>query len=457
MKADCTWRWGVLAVVLATSLVLAGCSGGGSGSTSSYGGITPGAPAGPASVEISLNTASATGSTAAPVRVDGAATVPTADPAFLWPQHVTDPKPEIAHVYMDVVKVSLMPAEEVSEGEDMDGELGDEDNSPDSKCPVKPHFVTIVPASPITIDLLKMENGKRLARFLNRFDQVPAGTYDKIRVYYENVKVVLSDGSKLRFHATAHSKFDIHFRNGHELVIPATTDSTQPDGWVKFFRVKIDVVGLKLQIKPGWGHWKHWKGCKVILRPQIFAEFVSPTLYSVAGTADKVSSASTPPVSGTFDVSFGTGFGYPRVIHAAFDNDTAWAYGDNVLAGSSWIVGVDNNAVAVMAFKNRAVVDVVGQFDPFKVFQASDIVFTFPDVRTGVVDNGWKSDNTFVLRLPAGNVVFPMPDRLAAYYDNAAAPHDPLTDLAIDNNVAVKARGYSVTDGIDAYWITVGP
>ena len=107
---------------------------GGSGATSSSGGIAPGALAGPSTVEISLNAASVTGSTAAPVTVAGSSTVPTADPAFLWPQHVTNPKPEIAHVYMDVVKVSLMPAEEVSEGEDMDGEIG-EDNSADSRTP----------------------------------------------------------------------------------------------------------------------------------------------------------------------------------------------------------------------------------------------------------------------------------------------------------------------------------
>ena len=42
------------------------------------------------------------------------------------------------------------------------------------------------------------------------------------------------------------------------------------------------------------------------------------------------------------------------------------------------------------------------------------------------------------------------------------APHDPLTDAAIDNNVRVMARGYNAFDppgnpvGVEAYWISVG-
>lgn len=435
---------------MAISLALAGCGGGGGGATSSSGGIVPGAPAGPATVEISLNAASVTGSAAAPVTVAGSSTVPTADPSFLWPQHVTDPKPEIAHVYMDVVKVSLMPASEVSEGEDMDGEIG-EDNSPDSAFPVKPHFITLVPDSPIRIDLLNLENGKKLARFLNRFDQVPAGTYDKIRVYYQNVQVVLSDNSVLRFHPTAHSKFDIHFRNGYELVIPEGTDRTQADGWVKFFRVKLDVVGLKLQITGGG---KSWKGCKVILRPQIFAEFVPPILYSVAGTAANVNGFTSPAVSGTFNIVYGKGPGYPKTIPAAFDNTTTWAWSDNVLGPSCWIVDVVNTA-GLGAFRDGATVEAVGPFNAAMVFQARDIVFSFPDVRSGVVDNGWKADNTFALRLAADNVVFPKPSRYMAYYDNVVPPNAPLTQAAIDNDVFVKARGYFTTGGIEAFWISI--
>jgi len=382
-------------------------------------------------------------------------TVPTADPLYRWPEEIREPSPQIAHVYMEVVKISLMPAEEGLESEEMDGDLQDS-NPPDSaSSPDTPRFITVVPEPPVRIDLLNLENGKTLARLLNRFDSVPTGTFDKIRVHYRKVKVVLADNSTVNFHPTANSKFDIHFRQGHELAIPAATDTTRIDGWVKFFRVKLDVVGLKLRII---SQGKSWKGSKVILRPQIFAEAVPPVLYSVAGTASNVGGVSTPPVSGTFDISFGTGPGYPRIVHAAFDNDTTWAYSDDVLARSSWIVDVAN-ATAAGAFRDRAKVEAIGPFDPSSsVFQATEIIFTFPDVMEGSADNVWILDDTaFIVRSLTDNVtVFPKPDRFAAYYDNGAFPHPPLTQAAIDNDVRVKARGYLATGGIEAFWITVG-
>jgi len=447
----------ILVTVTILAIFLAGCGGGG-GTTSSTGSVTPGAQVGPAAVEITLAAAPVTGSAAALVTVAGPASVPTLDPSYLWPEHVTDPTPRIAHVYMDVVKVSLMPAEEPFSGEDID----QDGNLPDPQAPSgKPRFVTIVPDSPICIDLLKLDNDKRFARFLNRFDSVPAGTYDKIRVYYQNVRVILANGDELPFHPTANSKFDIHFRQGHELVIPSTTDTTQDDGWVRLFRVKIDFVGLKLNVVPRGNGKKGWDSCKVILRPQIFAVAGNDVLYSVAGTADNVTGVASPTVEGTFDLSFGVGQGYPRIIHTAFHNGTTWAYSDNVLGGSHWIVDV-SSTTGFGAFRNGAIVEVIGRFDTSKVLQARDIVFTFPDLRRGVVDNGWRGDNTFVLRSPSDNVVFPKPDRSAAYYDNAVAPHFPLSDDAIDNNVRVKARGYTVRDpagnpvGIEAYWISIG-
>jgi hypothetical protein len=448
MMREHAWRRsGILAAGMALALALAGCGGGG---TSSIGSGSTAAPViGPAAVEISLAAAPSTGSTAVPVTVAGPSTVPTPDPLYKWTDEIREPSPEIAHVYMEVVKISLMPTAERFESEDMDGELQDANPPDPASFPEKPHFITVVPDSPVRIDLLNLENGKTLARILNRFDSVPTGTYDKIRVYYRNVKVVLKDDSKVNFHPTANSKFDIHFRQGHELVIPSTSDATQQDGWVKFFRVKLDVVGLKIRVV---SQGKSWKGCKAILRPQIFAEFLSPILYSVAGTASNVSSTATLPISGIFDVSFGTGPG--DTIHAAFDNNTSWAYSDNVLGHSSWIVDV-SNVTAVPAFRDRAMVEAVGAFDTSMMLQARAIVFTFPDEKSGVVDNGWRSDNTFVLRTSLDNV-FPMPDRLNAYYDNAVALHDPLTEEAIDNNVRVKARGYNVTGGIEAFWISIG-
>ena len=444
MKAHGWKGSGILVAVTAFALILTGCGGGGGTSSSN----SPGA-SGPATVELSIAAADVTGSAAPAVALSGSETVPSTDPRYMWPEQVD---PRIAHVYMDVVKVSLMPAKETfaPDGGDMEGVMQN-GNSPDPASPPDmPHFITLVPEAPIPIDLLNLENGKKLARFLNKFDQVPAGTYDKIRVYYKNVKVVLKDGSEVRFHPTANSKFDIHFRQGHELVIPVASDTTQtPDGWIKFFRVKLDVVGLKLMIVGGG---KNWNGSKVILRPQIFAEFVPPILYSVAGTATNVSSVSTPPVAGTFDISFGTG---PTIVHAAFDNDTMWAYSDNVLGHSSWTVDIPNTT-AVPAFRNRAKVLAIGPFDTSLVLQAAEIQFTFPDVKSGAVDNGWRADNTFLLRLATDNVVFPKPDRFTAYYDNGAFPHLPLTQAAVDNNVQVKARGYVATGGIEAFWITVG-
>ena len=447
--------------VLLISAGLAACGGGGGGSTSS---TSPGV-SGPVAVNISIAAADATGSAAPSVALSGSDTVPSTDPGYLWPEQVD---PRIAHVYMDVVKVSLMPADETFalDGGDMEGVI-QSGNSPDPGAPPNnPHFITLVPDNPIPIDLLNLKDGEELGRFFNKFDQVPAGTYDKIRVYYQNVTVALVGGGTMRFHPTANSKFDIHFRQGHELVIPVATDTTQPDGWVKFFSVKLDVVGLKLMIVGGG---KNWNGSKVILRPQIFAEFVPPILYSVAGTASRVSSVATSPVSGTFDVSFGSGPGYPRIIPVAFNNDTTWAYSDNVLGDSllvpSWTVNNVLNTTAVPAFQNRAKVMAIGPFDGSTTLQATAIVFTFPDVREGKADNVWipPDNNSFIIRSTDNVTVFPKPNRGSAYYDNLAFPHNTLDNTYLDNNLRVRARGYFEDLGalelkLQSYWISIdGP
>ena len=453
---------GYLLIVLLISAALAACGGGG-GSTSSS--TSPGV-SGPATLDISIAAADATGPTAPAVTVSGSDVVPSTDPVYLWPEQVD---PSIASVRMEVVKISLMPAEETFDGGDMNGEMQN-GNSPDPAAPPdKPHFITLVPDHPIPIDLLNLKNGRKFARFLKKFDQIPAGTYDKIRVYYQNVTVHLFSGETVRFHPTANSKFDIHFRQGHELVIPAvTTDTTQPNGWVKLYSVKLDVVGLKLMIVGGG---KNWKGSKVILRPQIFAEFLPPILYSVAGTASGVPTPSgTPPFSGTFNVSFGTGQGYPRVILVAFNNDTTWAYSDNVLGDSllvpAWTVEGVPNTAAVPAFRDRAKVMAIGPFDTSSLaFQATEIVFTFPDVREGRSDNVWiPPDNTafIIVRSLTDNVtVFPQPNRTDAYYDNLTSPHDPLDNTYLDNDLRVRARGYFENpEALDlilqSYWISIG-
>ena len=443
---------------LLISAALAACGGSGGGST----GSTSSGVAGPATVDISIAAAGVTGSAAPAVTVSGSDTVPSTDPGYLWPEQLTQLDPRIKHVYMEVVKVSLMPSEEAFGSGDMDGDIQAGSSPGPASLPDKPNFLTVEPESPVWIDLVKLENGKKLTRLLRKFDQVPAGTYDKIRVYYRRVNVVLWDDTPVYFHPTANSKFDIHFRQGHELVIPVASDTTQkPDGWVKFFQVKVKVVGLKLKIV---GQGKSLKGSKVILRPQIFAEFDPPILYSVAGTADVTgvppNSDLTLPVSGTFIVKFGTG---PTVIPVAYNGGTTWAYSDNVLGHSHWIVTNNETTIdptVMPVFRTGAKVMAIGPFDTSLVLQSTEIVFSFPYVKEGVVDNTWRSDNTFVLRYAApDNVVYPKPDRWTAYYDNAVdtvTPYGPLSHLAIVDNVIVKARGYAVSDGIDAYWISIG-
>jgi hypothetical protein len=380
--------------------------------------------------------------------------VSVADPAY---KPVSDIF-EIQHVYMEIVKVSLLPAEETGfDDADVEGEMGEDDRDDTHLWPPeKPGFVTLMPSSPTKIDLVKMEKGKQLARILNHFDHVPAGTYDKIRFYYREVKVVLADDTTIRFHPTAHSHFDIHFVNGKNLVIPASTDSSYPDSWVRFYKVRLDVVGLKIKVV---AQGKSWRGAKVILRPQVFAEFLPPVQYSVAGVVKRVYDGNTS-AEGDFDIAIVDGKEY---VVTFYDDATSWAYSDNVLARSPWVVSIDR-MIAFTALRERAIVEVVGRFLTGTTdFKAKEITVTFPDVSEGEVDNGWLPDNTFVLRLPVDNVVVPRPDRLNAYYDNLDSPHDALNDTHIDNNVWVKARGYHVpgpvpdTRRIEAYWISLGP
>ena len=432
----------ILASVIFSFLMLsAGCDGGGTGTSTG----SLGAPVGPAAVDISFvaDTANGVSTSAMPMAIKDPSYKPASDFG------------EIRHVYMEIVKVSLIPAEEAEfDGGDMVGDMDDNMGPYDSpRSPDKPGFVTLVPDTPIRIDLVKLERGKRLARILNHFDSVPAGTYNKIRVYYNRVRIVLADNSKVYFHPTAHSHFDIHFVAGKNLVIPETTDTTYPDSWIRMFKVKLDVVGLKIKVV---AQGKSWKGAKVILRPQVFAEFLPPVQYSVAGVVTRVFDGNTP-ARGDFDISVADGTDY---VVTFYDGATSWAYSDNVPARSTWVVSVDNS-IAFAALRKRAIVESVGRFLTGTTdFMAREITITFPDVLSGEVDEGWSSDNTFfVLRLPVDNVVVPQPDRLTVYYDNLASPHDALDYTYVDNNVSVKARGYLDQDmqQLEAYWISVAP
>jgi hypothetical protein len=129
-------------------------------------------------------------------------------------------------------------------------------------------------------------------------------------------------------------------------------------------------------------------------------------------------------------------------------------------------VQIDDMAFWISAFRTGAYVEAIGVFNTTSTpmtFRADRIFITFPYVREGYVDNGWRSDDTFVLRLPLDNVVYPKPGKGTAYYDNLFAPYLQLDNTFIDNNVFVKARGYASGisgnpgSGGEAYWISVGP
>jgi hypothetical protein len=267
---------------------------------------------------------------------------------------------------------------------------------------------------------------------------------------------VYPDGTEKLAHPTANYHFDVHFKsadlgerddvhleydalfNSHYLVIPVAPN---PADGVRLWSVAIRITGLKIH-ETGSG--------KVILRPQVFAELAKPVKYIVTGRAENVDHAIR-----SFDIRTPA-----NRFEAFYQPNTLWAFDDNVFDPLARKVGMDND-FAIAAFRNGAYVEAIGDFhltySHDLLLHAQKIFLSFPDVKSGVVDNGWRSDNTFVLRSPSDNVVFPKPDRLNAYYDNAVAPHLQLFDTAIDNNVRVKARGYDVTGGIEAFWISVGP
>lgn len=398
-----------LMIALMISVALTACGGGG-GSTSS---TSPGV-SGPATVGVSV--ASATdypaGTTFAVATASPVGT--SAPPASVSPS-------DFLHVWVKVNRIALIPVDSIPYMErnkpDRDGELEVEDTAMSND-----NFVTVELDPSKWIDLLHPPSG---AKILNRFPSVPAGEYGKIRVYYDSV-VGETATDNVTFHATAHYHFDVHFVGGN-LVVPVSSD---PSGGVRFFQVNIGVVGLKIVSNPN----------KVLLRPQVFATVDGAPKYIVTGEADQVNHADETfvvmAVHDNISVNYGSG--------------TKWFYFDGRFVGPFYNPGADD------ALRDTALVDAIGTFQG-GVLTAEEVRITFPGVKSGVVDNGWKADNTFVLRLAVDNVVFPKPGRFTAYYDNAVAPHDQLTDAAIDNNVQVKARGYNVAGGIEAYWISIGP
>jgi hypothetical protein len=230
-------------------------------------------------------------------------------------------------------------------------------------------------------------------------------------------------------------------------VIPVTSE---PGGGIEFYSVLINVVGLK--------HVEAGSSGNFLLRPQVFATMADePIQYKVTGYADNVTKSD---LAGTFDILTLGG----RSIPAAFydtGNGTGWAYSDNVLEGSLWVIGRDKE-IAVPAFENGAIVSAIGVFDTDGRLQASRITFSFPNVREGGADNVWILDNTaFIVRSPTDNVtVFPTPNRSVAYFDNLALPHNTLDYTYLDNNLRVRARGYFEDPEapnliLQSYWISI--
>jgi hypothetical protein len=445
------------------ALVFAGCGGGGGAGMTADPGGTVGAPAGPAAVDLTISASTVSTSMAAPVSAAPGSAAPASDRDYFWAREIRDLGPTIEHVYMEVVKVSLMPAEETFESGDMDGDLTDVTPADPAFFPGKPRFVTIVPDRPVRIDLLHLEDGEPLAHLMDRFDSVPAGTYDKIRVQYRRVKIALADGTTLNLHPTMHSKFDIRFRKGSELVIPPGPDVSLPDGWVKLFRVNVEVTGVKVKFL---SRGRHWKGCRVLLRPQIWAEAVTtpPALTSVGGTVVSVTREPEPSVSGVFEVATGGTTSQPTPVPIAFDGNTTWRFSGTDLNGSSRVVDV-TSALGAAALRETAIVEVQGS-DAGGVFRATDITITFPEVASGVADNVWQdpegaSIDLFMFDTFSGVAVYPMPGPSAVYYDNndIGSSHEPLNPGDIAVGTLLTARGYAShapdTPGrIDAWWVS---
>jgi hypothetical protein len=436
-----------LLFALLISAALAACGGGSSTGSSGAPGVS-----GPVSVNVTLGGADVVPPVSEiPVNLLGPASLSPADAAAPVMKPSRD---SFRHVYVYMTGVAFIPVETAPPSDLRppldDGEVmfdGPEDD-------FNPKFVVYTFPAPVVFDLLNPPTAREIAKFLNKIE-VPAGVYHKIRVYYSKIVV---DGDIA--HRTANGHLDIHFKAANSwdaddvhvddrgyLVIPVAPN---PADGVRLYCVAIRIFGLKVH-ETGSG--------KIIVRPQVFAELARPVQYSITGRADNVVHATSSFNIRSFDIETLTPLAtvFPTVYHSL----TRWAFDNDVFSTNSWVVPLDDSSIGIAALRNGAYVEAIGVFKtavtPF-TFRADKVFITFPDVKEGFVDNGWKN-NTFVLRLGTpDNVVFPMPSRGTAYYDNLANPVQQLDNTYIDNNVFVKARGYKVEGvGIEAFWISIGP
>jgi len=342
------------------------------------------------------------------------------------------PPGNIDHAWITVHRIALLPANppEAASSPDPDGEMVAESDG----GPIGGMIASDVPST--EVDLLNLPAGQA-ARFLNAIGDIPAGRYHKVRLYYTDPKVhFVGDADNTAMHATAHFHLDIHFVGG-DLIIPVGTD---PTGGVKVHDVSIVFIlgkdGLKINVNPS----------KILMRPQVFAR-VSAVEYVVTGVADNVDK-----VLGSFDIATAGGDSF----HVEYDSGTAWLFRDDV----RWVwAGADRG---IPALRDGAVLDVIGRFDARRALQAKDILVNLLFVRTGVVvsggsANGWNADNTLTLSLSSDNTVFPAPFRAGALYDNAVFPFETLDDAAVVKGATITARGFAATEGVEAFWISIGP
>lgn len=425
-----------LLAVTTLAMLLAGCGGGGTTSSASSG----------VAGSVSVNVAFGGNDTPVTVSSSSSDSTGTLAPATSTVKVTRD---SFDNVIVYMTGVAFMPVEDGADirppdmvnGEPLADGPGDSSNG----------AIRYTFPKPVVFDLLNPPTSRQIAKFLNKIE-VPAGVYHKIRVYYEKVVV---DGQIA--HRTANGHLDIHFKandawdsddvhvdNRGYLVIPVAPN---PSDGVRLYCVAIRITGLMVKENP----------VKIQIRPQVFAELARPVKYSITGQAENVvhpsrsfdiRSYSSPPPLPTANV-------FPTVYHP----DTKWAFSDNVFDPNAWKVTINHPAITSAALDNLAFVEAIGVFNATSTpmtFRADRIFITFPYVREGYVDNGWRSDDTFVLRLAQDNVVYPMPGRGTAYYDNLADPAQHLDNTFIDNNVFVKARGYNVVDGIRAFWISIG-
>ncbi len=403
-----------LSVLLAISVAFAACGGGGTTSNSS----------GSASVGLSL--------AAAPGFPAGT----TFASSMAAPAAPSNPGSAVFdNVLVAVTKVALIPSSG-PEFPDPDGQL-EEPNAPaEQQRSGMPGFVTAVFPVPVSIDLLNAPPPFDAAELLSSFDNVPAGEYSKIRVYYDNVVGRSADPAldNVMLHPTAHYHFDVHFVGGN-LVVPVETS----ERGIRFYAVLINVVGLKITQAGNSGNF--------LMRPQVFATVESPesVTFIVHGEARDVD-----PSAGTFNIVTAD----DRTVPAVYGAGTKWQYVDLSFPPGVWESA--GAALGAAGLENTAMVDVIGSFSSDSVLGADKVDVHFPAARSGNVLLGWNADNTFTLRLASDNTVYPAPSRGTAYYDDAVAPFAPVTDDAIVDNAAVTARGYAVPGGIRAYWISVG-